>query len=69
MCFSWESSSTHLTTGPHLCIWFPKRHQGIEDFVEITEPFSNVTMLLIIHYILILVSCDIIKNLSYQSDR
>ena len=29
ICYNWVSSSTHLATGSHLLIWFPKRHQGI----------------------------------------
>ena len=29
ICYNWVSSSTHIATGSHLLIWFPKRHQGI----------------------------------------
>ena len=36
--YNWVSSSTHLATGPHLLIWFPKRHQGNGDIVETRKP-------------------------------
>ena len=36
--YNWVSSSTHLATGPHLLIWFPKRYQGIGDIVETRKP-------------------------------
>ena len=38
ICYDWVSSNTHLASGPHLFIWFTKRHQVIGDLLEIIEP-------------------------------
>ena len=44
ICYNCVSSSTHLATGPHLFIWFPKRHQGIVETTEssIMSPFPTI---------------------------